>query len=89
MSGPAAAVVVSDSLDLAPSDYHLFQHLKRFLARQHFPSDELQIDGCQRLSPLSGAGFLRHRYTEIDTSFKSGGSYVEGYLKECCFNKFQ
>ncbi|GBM53835.1 hypothetical protein AVEN_261223-1 [Araneus ventricosus] len=26
--------------DLAPRDYHLVKHLKRFLAGQHFPSDD-------------------------------------------------
>ncbi|GBL75316.1 hypothetical protein AVEN_194532-1 [Araneus ventricosus] len=28
------------SPDLAPSDYHLFQHLKMFLIRQHFLNDD-------------------------------------------------
>ncbi|GBN60400.1 hypothetical protein AVEN_201464-1 [Araneus ventricosus] len=37
--------------DLAPSDYHLFQHLKRFLTKQHFPSDDdVQTDSCRRLA---------------------------------------
>ncbi|GBM08014.1 hypothetical protein AVEN_71454-1 [Araneus ventricosus] len=39
---------------LATSDYHLLQHLKRFLAKQHFSSDDdVQTDGSalrQRIS---------------------------------------
>ncbi|GBN45231.1 hypothetical protein AVEN_231825-1 [Araneus ventricosus] len=38
------------SLDLAPSDYHLFQNMKRFLAKLHFHSDEsVQTDDRHRV----------------------------------------
>ncbi|GBM03674.1 hypothetical protein AVEN_134904-1 [Araneus ventricosus] len=48
--------------DLAPSDYRLFQHLKRFMSKQNFRSDDdLQIDGCHRLTLLSGGRHLRHQ----------------------------
>ncbi|GBN59247.1 hypothetical protein AVEN_150681-1 [Araneus ventricosus] len=44
--------------DLAPKDYHLFQHLKRFLAKQNFPrDDDMRTDGCHRLTPLPAAVF--------------------------------
>ncbi|GBM09371.1 hypothetical protein AVEN_184079-1 [Araneus ventricosus] len=72
----------ADSPDLAPSDYYLFKHLKRFLAKQHFPSDEdVQADGCHRLASLSGGKSLRPRckilVSPYDTYFSSSGSYVE------------
>ncbi|GBL94970.1 hypothetical protein AVEN_187483-1 [Araneus ventricosus] len=51
-------VVVEQSL----SDYRLFQHLKVFLVKQHFPSnDDLETGGCQRLDSNSGGGSLRYR----------------------------
>ncbi|GBL85416.1 hypothetical protein AVEN_34605-1 [Araneus ventricosus] len=56
------SVVVEQSL----SDYYLFQNLKTFLAKQHFPSDyDVQTDGCHRLAPLSRGESLQHRCTEI------------------------
>ncbi|GBO37392.1 hypothetical protein AVEN_181921-1 [Araneus ventricosus] len=43
--------------DLAPSDYHLFQHFKSFLEKQHFPnSDDEHMAGSA----------VRHQCTEID-----------------------
>ncbi|GBO34760.1 hypothetical protein AVEN_267181-1 [Araneus ventricosus] len=37
------------SPDLAPSDYHLLQLLKRFLAKRYLSSDDdVQTDGCHR-----------------------------------------
>ncbi|GBN89187.1 hypothetical protein AVEN_64714-1 [Araneus ventricosus] len=72
------------SPDLTPSDYLLFQHLKRFLAKQHFPSDDdVQTDGCNGLVPLrspaadlfdTGVQNLVSRY---DMYFNFCGSYVE------------
>ncbi|GBN23012.1 hypothetical protein AVEN_180883-1, partial [Araneus ventricosus] len=54
------------SPDLAPSDYHLLQLLKRFLAKRYLSrDDDVQTDGCHRLAPLSKGGSLRHRCTEI------------------------
>jgi hypothetical protein len=35
------------SLDLAPSNFHLFLHMKRFLASKKFNSDELK-DSVQK-----------------------------------------
>ncbi|GBN10872.1 hypothetical protein AVEN_155743-1 [Araneus ventricosus] len=49
------------SPDLAPSDYHPFQYLKRFLAGQHFPSD----DDMQTAVTSLQRGLLRHRHDEI------------------------
>ncbi|GBN75275.1 hypothetical protein AVEN_141105-1 [Araneus ventricosus] len=49
------------SPDLAPSDYHPFQYLKRFLAGQHFPSD----DDMQTTVTSLRRGLLRHRHAEI------------------------
>ncbi|GBN35136.1 hypothetical protein AVEN_24702-1 [Araneus ventricosus] len=51
--------------DLDSKDYHLFQHLKRFLAKQYFPKDDEAVrDGRHRLAPLPTAVF-RHQCTKI------------------------
>ncbi|GBN56259.1 hypothetical protein AVEN_71014-1 [Araneus ventricosus] len=65
--------------DLAHSDYYLFQYLKRFLTKQHFPSDDdVQTEGCFRPPAANlfeiGVHKLVSRY---DTGFNSDGSYVE------------
>ncbi|GBM44364.1 hypothetical protein AVEN_185666-1 [Araneus ventricosus] len=53
-------------VEQSPSDYHLFQHLKSFLAKQHlYNDDEVQTDGFHRRAPLSDGRSLRHRCTEI------------------------
>ncbi|GBN38795.1 hypothetical protein AVEN_75280-1 [Araneus ventricosus] len=68
--------------DLAVNDYHLFQHLKRFLPKQHFSSDgDKHTDGFHRLIPLSGGNSLRTCLQKLvsryDSGFNSGGSYAE------------
>ncbi|GBN53081.1 hypothetical protein AVEN_209395-1 [Araneus ventricosus] len=68
-SGSALRCLINSlySPDLAPTDCHLVQHPRWFLTKQHLPSDDdVQADDCQRLAPLSGGEFLRHRFTEID-----------------------
>ncbi|GBO03944.1 hypothetical protein AVEN_66017-1, partial [Araneus ventricosus] len=73
------SVVVVQSL----SDSHLFQHQKRFLTNQHFPSaDDVQTDGCHRLAPFQGGEFLCViPFSEIGLTvyrnLNSSGSYTE------------
>ncbi|GBN01548.1 hypothetical protein AVEN_109138-1 [Araneus ventricosus] len=66
------------SPDLDSRGYHLFLHLKRFLAKQHFLSDNhLHRHDCHRLSPavdLFDTG-VRKLVSWYDTCFNSGGSY--------------
>ncbi|GBN51363.1 hypothetical protein AVEN_69094-1 [Araneus ventricosus] len=63
-----------NSPDLSSSDYHLFQHMKRFLAKQHLASEDVH-----RLDPLSDGGSVRHWCTEMvswyGTRFISGDSH--------------
>ncbi|GBM15223.1 hypothetical protein AVEN_144020-1 [Araneus ventricosus] len=50
---------------LFPVTINLFQHLRRFLVWQNFPSDDGVLNSCHTLASLSGGGFLQYRYTEI------------------------
>ena len=70
------------SPDLAPSDFHIFLHLKKFLSAQlqHFQNDrEAEMSGT--VVPIPGWRLLRHRiqtlFTRYDRCLKSGGEYVE------------
>ncbi|GBL54331.1 hypothetical protein AVEN_183481-1 [Araneus ventricosus] len=64
----------------------------RFLAKQHFPSDDdVQTDAYLRLTPLSGGKSLRHRCTEIgltdrwnisETGSEPSFSYLKSTLIE-------
>ena len=46
------------SLDLAPSDYHLFTKMKVWLATQHFQTNEERMDGVNnRLHNLAAPFF--------------------------------
>ena len=70
------------SLDLAPSDIHLFLHLKKFLSsrHQHFQNDR-EAETCVTVVPIPGVILLRHRIQKLvpryDKCFNSGGEYVE------------
>ena len=70
------------SSDLAPSDFHLFLHLKEFLSSQcqHF-QDDRGGDGCHTVVPIPGGRLLRHRIQKLvpwyDKCLNSWGEYVE------------
>jgi hypothetical protein len=46
------------SLDLAPSDYHLFTFLKNWLGSQRFGNNEEVTGGCQNVAELTGGRLL-------------------------------
>ena len=52
------------SLDLAPSDFHLFLHLKNFLSSQcqHLQKDR---DECHTVVPIPGDRLLQHRIRKL------------------------
>jgi hypothetical protein len=51
--------------DLAPSDFHLFLHLKKFLAGQRFKNDEDVKRAVQKWLVFTGGYVLRRGNTEI------------------------
>ncbi|GBL78693.1 hypothetical protein AVEN_65259-1 [Araneus ventricosus] len=60
------------------SEYHLFQHLKRFLIRQHFPSDDdIQMTVtrwlCSQAADFFDSGIQKF-FSRYDTCFNSVGS---------------
>ncbi|GBM26805.1 hypothetical protein AVEN_32061-1 [Araneus ventricosus] len=66
---------------LAPIDSYLFQHLKSFLAGQHFPSDDDMQTAVTRLLRFQATDFIDTGIQELVsrfyTGFKPGGFYVE------------
>lgn len=70
-----------NSPDLAPSDYHLFKFLKRWLQGKRFATNkevEREIDGyfegLQTFHYSKGIEMLKHRWTKC---IESNGDYVE------------
>lgn len=69
------------SLDLAPSDYHLFPNLKKFLGGRRFHSNEEVIDAVKsyfenldKLYFRDGLIKLEHRFDKCISFF---GDYAE------------
>ncbi|GBL87868.1 hypothetical protein AVEN_192044-1 [Araneus ventricosus] len=62
--------------DLAPSDFHLFSHLKKFLAGQQFASDDEIKVNVQNWFRLQTAEFYE-AVPRYDTCLNSHGEYVE------------
>ena len=69
------------STDLAPSDYHLFLHMKRELGGKRFQSDDDAKNAVELwLSSLAGSFFeegLDKLVTHYDKCLNIGGNYVE------------
>ncbi|GFX94677.1 histone-lysine N-methyltransferase SETMAR [Trichonephila clavipes] len=69
------------SSDLAPSDYHLFMHLKKHLAGQrHSDDDEAKTTDKQWLSNQAASFFddgIQKLVPRCDKCFISNGNYVE------------
>jgi len=68
------------SPDLAPSDYHLFLHLKKFLGGKRFDDNELK-DGVQKwLTSQAAASYeegIQKLVPHYNKCLNNGGEYVE------------
>jgi histone-lysine N-methyltransferase SETMAR len=69
------------SPDLAPSDFHLFLHLKKFLAGQRFNNDEDVKRAVQKWLSSEAATFYDDGIQKLvscyDKCLNNGGNYVE------------
>ena len=79
----------SYSSDLAPNDFHLFLHLKKFLSsqRQRFQNDK-EAEMRVTVVLIPGGRLLRHSIQTMvpryNKCLSSGGEYVDKYLNTCC-----
>ena len=68
------------SPDLAPSDFHLFLHLKKFLGSNQFDDNDLK-DAVQKWLTLQVAAFYEEGIQKLvphyDKCLNNGGKYVE------------
>jgi histone-lysine N-methyltransferase SETMAR len=69
------------SPDLAPSDFHLFLHLKKFLASQSFNNDEDVKRAVQKWLSSQAAMFydegIQKLVSRYDKCLNNGGNYAE------------
>ena len=69
------------SPDLAPSDFHLFLHLKKFLGGERFDGDCDLKDAVQKWLTSQADAFyeegLQKLVPHYDKCLNSGGEYVE------------
>ncbi|GFV42157.1 histone-lysine N-methyltransferase SETMAR [Trichonephila clavipes] len=69
------------SPDLAPSDFHLFLHLKSFLVCKHFNNDEELKENVSNWLKTQAATFYEEGIEKLvpryDTCLQNFGSYVE------------
>ncbi|GFW27521.1 mariner Mos1 transposase [Trichonephila clavipes] len=69
------------SPDLAPSDFHLFLHLKSFLAGKHFNNDKELRENVSNWLKTQAATFYEEDIEKLvpryDTCLQNFGSYVE------------
>jgi histone-lysine N-methyltransferase SETMAR len=69
------------SQDLAPSDFHLFLHLKKFLAGQRFNNDEDVKRAVQKWLSSRAATFydegIQKLVSRYDKCLNNGVNYVE------------
>ncbi|GFU99501.1 histone-lysine N-methyltransferase SETMAR [Trichonephila clavipes] len=67
--------------DLAPSDFHLFLHLKSFLAGKHFNNDKELKENVSNWLKTQAATFYEEGIEKLvpryDTCLQNFGSYVE------------
>jgi len=67
--------------DLAPSDYHLFLHLKKFLGGKLFDDDDDRKDAVQKWLTSQPAAFheevIQKHVTRYEKCLNNGGEYVE------------
>jgi len=80
------------SLDLAPSDFHLFVHLKKHLAGQKFhENEEVENEVPTWLRALAAEFYDIVMQKLIPRRIKcrdKGGDYVVKYIKVCAKNLF-
>ena len=69
------------SPDLAPSDFHLFLHLKKFLGGKRFDDDDDLKDAVQKWLTSQAATFYEEGIQKLvpryDKCLSNGGEYVE------------
>ena len=69
------------SPDLAPSDFYLFLHLKKFLGGKRFDDEDDLKDAVQKWLTLHTAAFYEEGIQKLvphyDKSLNNGGEYVE------------
>ena len=67
--------------DLAPSDFHLFLHLRKFLGGKRFDDDDDLKDAVQKWPTLQAAAFYEEGIHKLvpsyDKCLNNGGAYVE------------
>jgi hypothetical protein len=72
------------SLDLTPSDYHLFTYMKNWMGSQCFNNNEL-MEGVKTWLNSQVADFFNTGTQKLtpryDKCLNSGGEYIENYLK--------
>ena len=76
------------SHELVSSDYHLFLHLRMWLASQYFHNDELQISILGWLQSLAGEFYDCRIHTFIkqyDKYLNLARNCVEKWMKDCSF----
>ena len=75
------------SPDQAPSDFHLFLHLKKFLGGKRFDDDEDLKDAVQKWLTSQAAAFYEEgtqkHLPRHDRRLNNGGEYVEKWFEEC------
>ena len=69
------------SPDLAPRDFHLFLHLKKFLAGKRFYDNDDLKDAVQKWLTSQAAALyeegIEKRLPRYDKCLRKGGEYVE------------
>ena len=69
------------SPDLAPSDFHIFLHLKKFLGSKQFDNDDDLKDAVQKWLTLQAPTFYEDGIQKLvphyDKCLNNGGEYVE------------
>ena len=75
------------SPDLAPSDFHLFLHLKKFLGGKRFDEGCDTKDAVQKLLTLQVAAFYEEGIQKLVPRYvkclNNGGEYVGKHFGEC------
>ncbi|GFW97043.1 histone-lysine N-methyltransferase SETMAR [Trichonephila clavipes] len=77
-------VILRTAPDLTPSDFHLFLHLKSFLAGKHFNNDKELKENVSNWLKTQAATFYEEGIEKLvpryDTCLQNFGSYVERFF---------